>query len=234
MGPFRWVLLLFGVAVIGLVFAHSRGMLPDLKILRRIPRLLRLPGSKEQVQELPEQSAAVENPPEESPEKPPAKSKASPISSDSKVVTVRIMPPQGVQFPAEELVLALRQVGLRHGQFDIFHRMSEGEGGQEDRIRYSVASLVEPGSFDLSNLKDSSYRGISIFMLLPAPEDGVAMFDEMLETAREIARQVDGHLVDEQGGAMSIQRERYMREEVIEYLRQHRKSGAQTMFSADA
>ena len=118
-----------------------------------------------------------------------------------------------------------------------FHRIAEsaGSSGEEDeRIRYSVASLVEPGSFDLSNLKDSEYPGISIFMLLPAPEDGAKMFDEMLGTAREIAKQIDGRLVDEQGGAMSVQRERYMREEVIEFLRQLRRSRVQQTFSTDA
>ena len=41
----------------------------------------------------------------------------------------------------------------------------------------------------------------------------------MLLTARAIARELDGRLVDEQGGALSVQRERYMREEVIEFLR---------------
>lgn len=228
MGPFRWVLLLMGIGVIGLIFAYGRGLLPNRKTFRRIPRFRRAP-------ELEEPGAQQLEQPEQ--REPPEKPKAPPITSDSKVVTVRIMPPPATQFPAEELVLALRNVGLRHGQFGIFHRMTESDGSsgdKEERIRYSVASLVEPGSFDLSNLRESEYRGISIFMLLPSPEDGVKMFDEMLETARKIARQVEGHLVDEQGGAMSVQRERYMREEVIEFLRQHRRSGPQTIFSADA
>jgi cell division protein ZipA len=227
MGPFRWLLLLTGLVVIGLIFAYGRGLLPNRKTFRKITRFRRAPESAEPTVQLSEQR--------EEPEE-PAKRKAPPIASDSKVVTVRIMPPAGTQFPAEELVLALRNVGLRHGEFGIFHRMAETEGDsgdEEELIRYSVASLVEPGSFDLSNLRNSEYRGISIFMLLPAPEDGVKMFDEMLETAREIARQVDGRLLDEQGGAMSVQRERYMREEVIEFLRQHLRSDVQQIFSAD-
>jgi cell division protein ZipA len=141
------------------------------------------------------------------------------------------MPQPGAYFPAEELILALRAVGLQHGQFGIFHSMAEGD---EERIRYSVASLVEPGSFDLSNLKDSRYQGISIFMVLPAPEDGVELFDEMLGTARDLTKRIEGNLVDEQGSAMSMQRERYMREEVIEFQRRRSQSAIRQNLSADS
>ena len=121
MGPFRWVLLLVGVGIIGLVFAYSRGLLPSHKIFTRIRRLrdASLPEEAGEPGEQggPEQPEAPEEPAKpETPEKP----KPPPIAADSKVVTVRIMPLEGTQFPAEELVLALRNVGLRHGQFGIF------------------------------------------------------------------------------------------------------------------
>jgi len=226
MGPFRWVLLLIGVGLIGLIFAQSRGLLPGRKSFRNLPGLRKEPV----LDELGQPDAELEPEPEPEPEEP-----LEPlIMPESRVITVRIMPAPGTQFPAEELVLALRDVGLRHGEFGIFHCLAEPDSPDgKERIRYSVASLVEPGSFDLSNLKDSFYRGISIFMLLPAPEDGVQLFDEMLQTAREIARRIDGRLLDEQGGAMSIQRERYMREEVIEYLRQFARADLDRSYSAD-
>jgi cell division protein ZipA len=223
MEPLRWVLLLVGVIIIALVFAYGRGLLTTKfrlpKGLSRIPTLRSKVSPEEIAEPVPE------------PEKPVITPKAPPLAKDSKVVTARIMPPPGAFFPAEELILALRSVGLQHGQFDIFHAMADGD---EERIRYSVASLVEPGSFDLSNLKDSRYRGISIFMVLPAPEDGVELFDDMLGTARELAKQIDGNLVDEQGGAMSMQRERYMREEVIEFLRRISQSAIRQNQSTDS
>jgi cell division protein ZipA len=222
MEPLRWVLLLLGVVIIALVFAYSRGLLPTYF---RLPKgLSRIPTLRDK--------AVPEEVVEPVPEAPPASApKVAPLAKDSKVVTARIMPLPGAYFPAEELILALRAVGLQHGQFDIFHSMADGD---EERIRYSVASLVEPGSFDLSNLKDSRYRGISIFMVLPAPEDGVALFDDMLGTARDLAKRIDGNLVDEQGSAMSMQRERYMREEVIEFLRRSSQSAIRQNLSADS
>ncbi|MCP4000231.1 MAG: hypothetical protein GY727_04890 [Gammaproteobacteria bacterium] len=218
MEPFRWVLLLIGVIIIALVFAYSRGLLSVRfrlpKGLSRIPTLQSKVKPEEQIKPAPQEPV--------SPPKPP------PLAKDSKIVTARIMPMPGAHFPAEELILALRGAGLQHGQFDIFHCMSD-----EQRIRYSVASLVEPGSFDLSNLKESQYLGISIFMVLPAPEDGVTLFDDMLAVARDIAKQIEGNLVDEQGSAMSMQRERYMREEVIEFLRHHNQSAIRQHLSTD-
>lgn len=224
MEPFRWVLLLAGVTIIALVFAYGRGLLPTRY---RLPKSLPKLPTLRQAPILDDTDDRVDTVADEEPASNP---KPSPLAEDSKVVTVRIMPPPKAYFPAEELILALREVGLRHGQFDIFHRLADGN---QERIRYSVASLVEPGSFDLSNLKESKYLGISIFMVLPAPEDGVELFDEMLETARDIAKRIDGRLVDSQGSTMSVQRERYMREEVIEFLRQHKQSEAWQNLSAD-
>ncbi len=58
-------------------------------------------------------------------------------------------------------------------------------------------------------------------MVLPARDgDGVAVFDDMLQTARTLAQRMDGELLDELGSRLSVQRERYMREEVIDFERQ--------------
>ena len=214
MGPLRWVLLLIGLIVIGLVFAYTRGWFPTPRKIRAYLTARTPEPSANSIEE--EATPEVET---EAPASPPEPA----LPDDSRVVTVRIMPGPSGGFPAEKLILSLRAEGLRHGRYKIFHRMSDDESG---RIRFSVASLSEPGSFDLSNLTGSEYGGISMFMLLPAPEDGVALFDEMMQAARKIAKVVDGRLVDEQGGALSVQREHYMREEVIEYLHQQAKTAA--------
>lgn len=201
MAAFRWVLLLIGVILLLGVFGYSRGWFASLR------------RSKPSVDARVEPVIDALEPNEE---ERAAHAHLPPLKADSKIVAVRIMPQEGQQFPAEQLVLALRSAGLRHGKFGIFHFHAVDD---IDTIRFSVATLIEPGSFDLSKLKESTYRGVSIFTVLPAPEDGVALFDEMLEVARQIARNMDGRLTDERGSTFSLQRERYMREEVIEFLR---------------
>ena len=76
---------------------------------------------------------------------------------------------------------------------------------------------MEPGSFDLANVKEQEIPGISLFMVLPGPVDGVEAFDMMMEAARALAQALDAELLDESGSTLSIQRERYLREEIIQY-----------------
>ena len=222
MDAFRWVLLLLGAGVVGLVFAFGRGWLPlriDFSRFRKRKPERAEPTLRDIV--IIDTSKPEFDQPAPAPgvSKSPHKSKVLPLEKDTKIVTVRILPQEGRKsFPGELLVLTLRGAGLKHGRFGIFHSIA---GDDDERIRFSVASLIEPGSFDLSNLKDSEYPGISMFMVLPARENGVELFDHMMETARQITRVTGGRLLDEQGGALSLQRERYMREEIIEYLHQH-------------
>ena len=117
-------------------------------------------------------------------------------------------------FRGDELILSMRGIGLRHGAFGIFHRY---DGNDESRTVFSAASLVEPGSFDLANIKDQEIPGISMFMVLPGPVDGVEAFDLMMTAARALAQTLDGELLDESGSTLSIQRERYLREEIIQF-----------------
>ena len=217
MALFRWALLLAGVLVIAGIFAYSRGWLT-----LRLPKFLRSnqQPDPEYTIDTDEQQKALLSEPEEHPVKAPVLS----LSGNSMIVTVRIMPQPGESFPAEQLILILRGTGLQHGKYGIFHKLNPADSSI---ILYSVASLVEPGAFDLTKLKESFYKGVSIFMVLPAPEDGVALFDDMLETARTIARGVGGRLVDQDGTILSVQRERFMREEVIEFLRRHSVQTAQ-------
>ena len=103
---------------------------------------------------------------------------------------------------------------MRHGKFGIFHRV---EGTDDDNIVFSVASLIEPGTFDLTNIRQQELPGVTMFMILLGPKDGTEAFDEMVETARTLAETLDGELLDEAGSSLSIQRERFLREEIIQY-----------------
>jgi len=53
--------------------------------------------------------------------------------------------------------------------------------------------------------------------VLPGPVDGVEAFDLMMAAARTLAQSLGAELLDESGSTLSIQRERYIREEIIQY-----------------
>lgn len=212
MAELRWLLLFVGLAIIAGIYLYARlkpGLDRGLQAIakRREPTL----GAGEQ----PAAEPAVTGAPE--PDAPERVVVEAPPPGATKIVAIRLLARNGKGFPGEQLVLTMRELGLKHGEFGIFHR-EVGDVAREHE--FSVASLIEPGSFDLTRIKSDAYPGVSIFMRLPGPRDGVEIFDDMLQTSRSLARQLDGELLDEQGSSLSVQRERYLREEVIRFEHQ--------------
>ena len=203
MDGLRWLLLFFGVLVIAGVYLYSRRERdkPAKEELEE-PRVTPTFGDDE---------SPAEDVPVVDGEEPAT---AEDSDAPQKIVTLRLVARDGGAFRGDELILSLRGIGLRHGKFGIFHRY---DGNDEDRTVFSAASLVEPGSFDLANIKEQEIPGISLFLILPGPIEGVEAFDSMMEAARALAQTLDGELLDESGSTLSIQRERYMREEIIQY-----------------
>ena len=209
MDGLRWLLLFFGILVIAGVYIYSRrGKVRDEDPANadRVEPTLQLDGTDSQAEEAPIQS----------PELPDAdvSEDNAPQSVPQKIVTLRIVGRDKDAFKGDDLILSLRGIGMRHGKFGIFHRY---DGDDESRTIFSAASLVEPGSFDLANIKDQRIPGISLFLVLPGPVDSVESFDMMMESARTLSQSLNGELLDESGSTLSIQRERYLREEIIQY-----------------
>ncbi len=201
MDGLRWLLLLFGALVIAGVYVYSRRERSKAKEADSPDRLEPSVGDE-----------ALPSPTDSEPGL--AKLDAPGAPQQQKIVTLRVVAGGKGAFVGDELVLSLRGIGMRHGKFGIFHRY---EGTNEDDVVFSIASLVEPGSFDLSNIKEQQIPGISIFMVLPGPMDGAEAFDLMTTAARALAQSLSAELLDESGSTLSIQRERYLREEIIQY-----------------
>jgi len=207
MWDLRWVLLGLGALVLIAVYLWSRGivsrdMLPALP--RRKERTEPSIGEPPPVEAAPQPASLVETVSEEE--------KARP--GPDRVVALRLIP-RGAELPTERAVAALRGAGLEHGRYAIFHRQLG-----TNREGFSVASLTEPGSFDVEHLGDATIAGLSFFLVLPGQGDPVARFDAMVETARALSVELAADLFDERGSSWSSQRERYLREELIEYRHQ--------------
>ena len=207
MWDLRWVLLGLGALVLIAVYLWSRGivsrdMLPALP--RRKERTEPSIGEPPPVEAAPQPASLVETVSEEE--------KARP--GPDRVVALRLIP-RGAELPTERAVAALRGAGLEHGRYGIFHRQLG-----TNREGFSVASLTEPGSFDVEHLGDATIAGLSFFLVLPGQGDPVSRFDAMVETARRLSVELAADLFDERGSSWSSQRERYLREELIEYRHQ--------------
>lgn len=209
MDGLRWLLLLFGVLLIAGVYLYSRRQ-SDKPTRKTIPSEQRIAPTLDEESD----EADFEYDGDADIDVPNNSSEPEPNPVAQKIVTLRLVAHNRDAFRGDELILALRGIGMRHGKFGIFHRY---DGDDDSRTVFSAASLVEPGSFDLTNIQEQQIPGISLFMVLPGPLDGAEAFDLMVESARKLAQTMDAELLDESGSNMSIQRERYMREEIIQY-----------------
>ncbi len=206
MGAFRWLLLAAGILVLAAVFWWSRREAAGRRF--ETPAILRRRAPS--LTAAAEQSIAADRPdiPSISPPEPVV---------PRKIIAVRLTAPGNGTFAGEALQAAMLDAGLRHGLYGIFHRHDPAD----DRvIRFSVASLIEPGKFDPARFATDRFPGITLFFPVSPGSDNLAAFDDMLATARKIAGRLEGELLDERGSRLSVQRERYLREEVIQMNRQ--------------
>ncbi len=213
MDGLRWLLLFFGLVVVVGVYFYSRreqkSQQESESFERRTPTL----GGEEAGSGDDIEAAGIVLADEAAQGGDEAEPEAQ-AQAEQKIVTLRLVARNRGSFRGDDLILSMRGIGLRRGKFGIFHRF---DGDEEGAAVFSAASLVEPGHFDVENIKEQEFPGISLFLVLPGPMEGVDAFDLMIAAARTLAQALNGELVDESGSTLSIQRERYMREEIVQF-----------------
>lgn len=200
MDGLRWLLLLFGVLVVAGVYVYSRR-----ERAKRSQDPVGSPRHAPIIADETDDSATGTS---------PESGAQTPEQLPQKIVTLRLVARENSSFRGDELLLNLRGIGMRPGKFGIYHRH---DGNDESRVVFSAASLVEPGSFDIENIKDQEIPGISLFCVLPGPIDGAEAFDMMMTAAKALAQSMNAELLDESGSSLSVQRERYIREDIIQF-----------------
>ena len=137
--------------------------------------------------------------------------------TDEKLVVLYLVAPRGKPFRGSALREAFSQAGLKHGDMEIYHRMS-GEGARAKAV-FGIANLVEPGTFDPGEFNRSTTPGISLFMRLPGPVQASMAFDDFMATARQLSERLGGELRDETRSVLSRQTIEHLREGIVEFER---------------
>ena len=237
MSELRWILLLFGLIVVVAVYFVGRRRGDDGEgsvVLRHEPQL---GDAVDPVDEQPtdtdapstdmSQDAEIPDDPwenstpetqsdfvwseRETEELPGAE---APLDENRKVVSLRVAAREPQGFAGADVLRILQDEDLRHGKYEIFHRLYKND---ENAFTFSVASMMEPGSFDLAVVDTIRIPGLSFFLVLPGPQEASVAFSEMLATARRVADRLAGELQDHSGSTLSAQRASNLREEVINY-----------------
>ncbi|MGH8198434.1 MAG: cell division protein ZipA C-terminal FtsZ-binding domain-containing protein [Steroidobacteraceae bacterium] len=156
---------------------------------------------------------------EEPPEPAPADAieRRTAEASKQRIVALRLIAPGG-PWGGGELRKALEAEGLRYGPYSIYHRERE-----DGKTLLYVASMMEPGSFDLAKMDSQHFPGISLFGIVPGPLDAPSTFDLLLTVGRSLAERMKGQLQDEQGSTLTAQRILNLREELVHFEHRNRR-----------
>jgi len=158
----------------------------------------------------------------------PARAPATPPSSVGirppelpveRIVSLNVVASDPARFEGADLVVAADKAGLEFGHKGIFHRLLEGK--PEQGPVFSVANMLQPGSFDLSRVAELSTDGLSFFMTLPGPIPALDAWDAMLPTAQRMAELLGGQVLDEEHNALGRQRIAHIRDELRAWDRAH-------------
>lgn len=123
---------------------------------------------------------------------------------------------RGIPFNGEDLLRCILSYGLRFGEMSIFHRHEQPTG--QGKVLFSMAKAVEPGTFDLETMTGEDITGVSFFQSLPGV-NSIQAFDIMIDTAKRLATELNGDILDLQQIPLTRQLIEHYRERVMEFER---------------
>ena len=98
---------------------------------------------------------------------------------------------------------------------NIFHKRYSKE--HQSTIIFSVANMLNPGTFDLNNMDEFTTLGISFFLALPTPINNLDAFEQMLGVAQEIRDRLGGDFKDDQRNVMTGQTIEHYRQRIRDF-----------------
>jgi len=151
----------------------------------------------------------------------PAASSA-PAQDLSEVLVLNVVARPDHEIAGVDLLQVLLANQLRFGDMAIFHW--HVDGAARSPVLFSVANLVNPGTFDLNRISEFSTRGVCFFMTLPSVGNNMQAFDKMLEAAQQVRIALDADLKDDNRSVMTAQTIEHYRQRVRDFdLRQLRQ-----------
>ncbi len=109
------------------------------------------------------------------------------------IIIFLIKASQGNTFSGVNILEATDVVGLKFGNMNIFHHYG-AEGKESEESIFSLASMYEPGCFELDKMETYQTKGLTLFMQLPTPMDNILAFNLMQETAMKLADLLQGEI----------------------------------------
>lgn len=150
----------------------------------------------------------------------------APASEDqpAEVLVVNVMAKEGYAFAGDDLMHTLITSGLKFGDMNIFHQRLGNQ--PKGPVIFSVANILNPGSFDLNAMDTFTTVGVSLFLALPSPINNLDAFEKMLNVAQQLCSTLGGDLRDDSRNLMTAQTIEHYRQRVRDFeLRQLKAAG---------
>jgi len=125
---------------------------------------------------------------------PASKEPVANITEPMDVLVLNVVARDDNELEGAKLLPILLTLGFKFGEMDIFHRHASSAGHGE--VLFSLANMVQPGTFDIDNMEQFSTTGVSLFMQLPHVQGNLETFNVMLNAAAKIAEEFDGQVLD--------------------------------------
>ena len=139
-----------------------------------------------------------------------AGSTTAPSDIEPEVFMLHVVARDEAGFNGEDILQVLLAFEMRFGEMDFFHRHEQAAG--RGAILFSVASMMQPGVFDIDGMATFQTRGLSFFASFPGVGDMHDAFELMLETAQGVADHLGGDLLDDTRSVATRQTLEHMRQ----------------------
>jgi len=230
----RWVLIIVGLVILGLIFIFGN---PEKK---RRPRASRrasrrsLRESDPKVRREPTLGTPMSDGESEHPDvsgdqgeleigvrrerEEPVVSRRPAVPDPERIVSLFLLARDNHVITGAQLLEAAVKTGMDFGEMSIFHRSVEGDS----RAVFSLANAAKPGHFDRTAWHEFETSALVLFTTLPNPMPALDAWDAMLATARRMSELLGGELHDDNHHPFSRQREAQIREEMRDYDRKRK------------
>lgn len=127
------------------------------------------------------------------------------------IVVLYILAKPGRTLVGSQINSSAQAMGLRFGEMNVFHYKSDG------RNVFSLANMLEPGSFDANTIHDLNTTGLTVFMQISG-DDPLDDLTEMLQRSYQLAGLLDARLCNHRREPLTEQDAENYRMQVRDFI----------------